>query len=51
MAQVGKDAAIGGGGKLGDSLILQGGDTCSPDVWTRVLSAVERDDEVGGEHP
>ena len=51
MALVGKDAAMGGYRQICVSLVLPGGDTGCPDVWSGFMGDVGRDYEEGGEYP
>ena len=50
MGQVCKDDVMGGGGYPGVRLVSHGGDVGSPAVWVRVLGAVGRNYEYGGDH-
>ena len=49
MALVGKDDAMGGYIQTVVSLVLPGGDTGCPAVWSRFMGAVGRNHERGGE--
>ena len=44
MAKIGKNAATGGGGQLGVSPVIQGGDTGSHSVWVVFVGAVRLND-------
>ena len=44
MAKIGKNAATGGGGKLGVSPVIQGGDTGGHYVWVVFVGAVRLND-------
>ena len=51
MVQVDKDDATGGCGQPGVILVIPGGDTEGPTIWSGLLRIVGRNDQYGGQYP